>query len=201
MKDGFVHGAQHHWGRYRGGRSAEWTCCRTLTPCTASPHVFRDDDPAVLHRRLGFATTASISTATHPLEVVALDCELVQTTAGLVLARLTVIDGSTRAVVLDEYVRTQGALLDPVTRFSGIKREDLEGPTSKAVLDTVAVRKALGALIGPDTIIVGHGRASMGYSACADMSVENDLRAMRLVHPPERLIDTVVVRLEPRRPG
>ena len=65
---------------------------------------------------------------------------------------------------------------DVNTRFSGVKEEDLD----KALMDLEAVRAASCMFIGPDTIIVGHG-------------LENDLRALRLMH--SKVIDTAVVSL------
>jgi RNA exonuclease 1 len=112
---------------------------------------------------------------TKALPIVALDCELVYTTAGLSLARLTVVDDRGNAV-LDEFVRPEGTVLDLVTQFSGVKAEDLEPP--RAVLDIRAVRRALGAFVSKETIMVGHG-------------LENDLKAIRIVH--DRVIDTAAV--------
>jgi RNA exonuclease len=65
-------------------------------------------------------------------------------------------------------------------RFSGITPELL----GTAVLDLAAVRQALRAFIGPQTIIVGH-------------ALENDLRTLRMVH--HRIVDTCV--LFPHRAG
>jgi RNA exonuclease 1 len=115
------------------------------------------------------------------LPIVALDCELVYTTAGMSLARLTVVDDR-GDVVLDEFVRPHGVVLDYNTKFSGVKHEDIEGggknKKEPAVLDLQAVRQALGAFISEQTIIVGHG-------------LENDLKALRIVH--DRVIDTTAV--------
>lgn len=172
----------HEACRYHPGRKVyrtnDYSCCNSSMPCSRGPHIFEDKESKVLHARRTFVTTDAISTATAPLDVAAFDCELVYTTAGLSLARLTVISGQ-REKVLDELVRPPGDLLDPITKYSGIKREDLD----KAVLDLVAVRKAFGALIDSNTILVGH-------------ALENDLAAIRLVHPPDRLIDTIAVRTQ-----
>jgi RNA exonuclease 1 len=118
------------------------------------------------------------------MDILALDCELIHTTSGLELARLTVLDAS-GTVVMDEFTRPIGAVVDLVTRFSGVQEGDLD----KAVLDIDGARRALGAMMGVNTILVGHG-------------LENDLKALRLVH--DRLIDTAVVRspeIPMRRPS
>ena len=111
------------------------------------------------------------------MDVVALDCELCYTTSGLSLARVTILAGNGQQV-LDLNVRPHGAVVDLNTRFSGLTDEDV----AKSVIDIYGARRALGTLIGPKTIMIGHG-------------TENDLRALRLVHPADRTIDTAVVRL------
>ena len=98
---------------------------------------------------------------------------MVQTTAGLSLARLTVVD-SNGAVVLDAHVKPPGTLLDTNLRFSGVKVEDIENAT----FDVHSVREALREYIDEETVIVGHG-------------LENDLKALRLIHP--KCIDTAIV--------
>ncbi|KAI5481748.1 RNA exonuclease 1 [Pseudohyphozyma bogoriensis] len=136
-----------------------------------------DDDIQKLHSRVAFVPTSSlksVKSATTPKpEVIALDCELIYTTAGMALAQLTVV-GHDGAVLLDEDVRVNGHPLDLNTRFSGVKEEDL----GKAVLDCAGVREALGRFMDEKTIIVGHG-------------LENDLKALRLVHP--TIIDTAIL--------
>lgn len=76
------------------------------------------------------------------------------------------------------------------TRFSGVRAADLEN----AVMDINDVRAAACSFIGPDTVIVGHGCVDLSNSVTSDTSrLENDLRAMRLLHP--HVIDTAIVRL------
>lgn len=124
-----------------------------------------------------------------------MDCELIYTTAGLSLARVTVVAPSARQtssttlatdVILDEYVRppNESRVLDLVTRFSGIAEDDIDPAKGKAKFDLVGVQEALGkAGITDRTIFVGHG-------------LENDLKALRVVHP--RCIDTAALFPHPR---
>lgn len=91
----------------------------------------------------------------------------------MALARLTVIDEN-GSVILDEKIIPQGSILDRNVRYSGVQEKDIE----EAVMDLRAVREALGDLISEETVIVGHG-------------VENDLKALRLVHL--NVIDTAIV--------
>lgn len=180
-----------------GIKERVFSCCPSpgAVTCQIGPHVFRvchttlprrsslisldtqDKSIEALHSRIPFISTSSLSSVQSPKipphDIVALDCELVYTTSGMALARLTVVDSS-GLVILDAHVRPHGSVLDLNTRFSGVKQSDVE----MAVLDVVTVREELGKLVGVNTIIVGHG-------------LENDLKALRLVHL--TVIDTAIV--------
>ncbi|GAA5882690.1 hypothetical protein JCM16303_006546 [Sporobolomyces ruberrimus] len=174
----------YHYGKMMsekigGVRQRVWSCCPTpqATPCQVGPHVFKDEDPIDLHARVGFITSSSLPRPSRSelQDLVALDCELLYTTSGLSLARLTVVssDGS---LLYDIHVlpsRTS-TIVDLNTRYSGILRGDLE----KAEKGLEGVREELGRWVGEDTVIVGHG-------------LENDLRALRLVH--KKVIDTAIL--------
>lgn len=145
----------------------------------------QDEDVAALHSRVPFVATSSLrsslasSSSDLPpsVDIVALDCEMIYTTAGMSLARVTVVSAS-GSTLLDEHVRPQHGVvpLDLNTRFSGVVAADLD----KAVLDVPGVRRALAQFVDSETVFVGHG-------------VENDLKALRLVH--DKVIDTAIVRL------
>ena len=64
---------------------------------------------------------------------------------------------------------------DFISRFSGIHPDEY---ATSAVLPLESVRRALGRLIGMDTILIGH-------------ALDNDLRALRLVH--QRVVDTAAL--------
>ncbi|TKY89838.1 hypothetical protein EX895_001135 [Sporisorium graminicola] len=190
----------YHWGRRRydkqggrggGGRAQKWTCCdkavggSTLGDdgCCFGPHVFKETAGLDLHRREAFITTKELvesvkreqgSSKLAPLEIVALDCELSYTTAGLTLTRLTLVDEQ-GDMILDEIVRTRTDIVDYNTRFSGITAEAYE---EQAVFDLPGVRKTMAQFVGENTVLVGHG-------------LENDLRAIRLVH--HKVVDTVML--------
>lgn len=187
---------RYHWGKRRfdkqagtKGRVQMWMCCgkqvgsSTLgdDSCCFGPHVFKETAGLDLHRREAFITTQELvesikdkASSTAPLDIVAVDCELSYTTAGLTLTRLTLVDEEGE-MVLDELVRARTDIVDYNTRFSGITKEDYE---EKAIFTLEEVRKMMARFVGVDTILVGHG-------------LENDLRAIRLVH--HKVVDTVML--------
>ncbi|WVW80449.1 hypothetical protein I302_102431 [Kwoniella bestiolae CBS 10118] len=178
---------KYHYGRtlperIEGRRKWIYTCCgkeRGEGGCQDYIHVFsEEDDDAALARRVPYKTTAQvIGKGDGGLgrwnEVVAMDCEMIYTTAGISLGRVTIVDENGE-ILLDELVRQTVPVLDVNTRFSGITPDQLQ----TAVMDLPAVRAAACMFIGTETIIVGHG-------------LENDLRALRLLH--SKVIDTAVV--------
>ena len=88
-----------------------YTCCSRLTAegegCIRGPHVFYESKAEDLHSRHPFSLcrppeeSGSIDTA---LDVVALDCEMIYTTGGMRVARVSVVDGS-GTEVFDQLVR------------------------------------------------------------------------------------------------
>ncbi|CAJ0577774.1 unnamed protein product, partial [Mesorhabditis spiculigera] len=103
----------------------------------------------------------------------ALDCEMVYTTWGPALARVTVVDFDDK-VVLDKKILPRNAVVDANTKFSGLTIEELnrEGCSWKEA------NKALDTIINNKTVLIGH-------------SLESDLKAMRIVH--RRVVDTSIV--------
>lgn len=79
-------------------------------------HVFYENSPGDLHRRHAFSHTraplpdpppgdsASSGDIDTALDVVALDCEMIYTTGGFRVARVSVVD-STGKEVFDQFVR------------------------------------------------------------------------------------------------
>lgn len=216
------HWGKKRWDRDTGvgqrARIQKWTCCgrstdlQTAAPtlsqlagyggpsvqiegedgCAKGPHVFKENDVAMLHRREAFRTTAELAeelkssaltgeaeNASGPLDIVALDCELSFTTAGMSLTRVSVLNEA-GDLVFDEIVRPRAAVLDDNLRFSGIKRAEIEAPGVRSLSE---VRLSLARLIGPSTIMVGHG-------------LENDLRALRILHT--AIVDTALLFPHPR---
>ncbi|EGD73751.1 hypothetical protein PTSG_11507, partial [Salpingoeca rosetta] len=102
--------------------------------------------------------------------------------AHLALARLSVVAGSgplTGRAIIDDYLTMTEPVVDYVTRFSGIREEDLNPETSarhltrlKTTYSKVLFLAALGVRF------VGHG-------------LRKDFRVINVVLPPEQVFDTV----------
>ncbi|EAY10077.1 exonuclease family protein [Trichomonas vaginalis G3] len=106
-------------------------------------------------------------------EIIAIDCEMVETKLGSELARLSVTDFEGKPL-LDQLFKPTNEILDYRTPFSGISEETLANVTvtpdqALKILSKYASRK---------TIIVGH-------------SLENDFRSLKLIH--HRCIDTALL--------
>lgn len=116
-----------------------------------------------------------------PVSVVALDCEMLYTSLGMELCRVTCVDYNGRKT-LDRVVRPTGRILDYNTRFSGIS--DINEPIITETgekggsISFEEAHKLIFKLINKETVLVGHG-------------LENDLIAMRLVH--DRIVDTSIL--------
>ena len=104
--------------------------------------------------------------------VISLDCEMVGTTQGAELAKITLVDAATSEVLLDTFVRPEGEVVDLRTATSGVTAKDLKNAAySFRELQTMLLSQ----YIFRDTVLLGHG-------------LKNDLDVLRLSHP--RLIDT-----------
>lgn len=128
-----------------------------------------------------FVRTRNQCQASQP-RVVALDCEMVQTSEGTALARITLVqldtiqeDGTIEhTVVLDELVKPSCPVLDYVTQYSGITAAMLN--PVKTRLEQIQAFLVL--WLNKDDIIVGH-------------SLDNDFRAIQLIH--DIVVDTSVL--------
>lgn len=166
----------HPCGRFTYRGETKYVCCRSPVSiegcCTATSHVFEIQNP---HELAGFVATLepSGSADQRSHHVYALDCEMVYTTRGMELARVTVVDDKCKTVY-ESIVQPSGKLVDCNTRFSGLTDDMLINVTRKLT----DVQAALLLLFNSKTILIGH-------------SLESDLKALRIIHP--TVIDTSVL--------
>ncbi|KAJ7047275.1 ribonuclease H-like domain-containing protein [Mycena alexandri] len=175
----------YHWGKpvsrtVSGQKVRVHRCCSRPAPdddgCVRGPgHVFYESKPELLHARHAYSFLKSSPSAGTVLDVAALDCEMIYTTGGMRVARVSVVDGA-GTEVFDELVRMDEGVevIDYNTRFSGITEEDY----AKAVLPLSSIRESLDTLINADTVLIGHG-------------LDNDLNTLRIVHT--NCVDTSVM--------
>lgn len=110
----------------------------------------------------------------------AMDCEMVNSASGKVLARVSVVDFNEN-VLLDEYVKPEEEIIDYLTQYSGITEELLRDVTT-TLSD---IQKRILDIVSADDYLVGH-------------SLENDLQVLKLRH--EKIVDTAIVFKHPRGP-
>ena len=86
-----------------------YTCCHRPTTegggCTQGPHVFYESDLASLHTRHPFSSQKPSSEGKKKeRDVVALDCEMIYTTGGFRVARVSIVDARGQEI-FDELVK------------------------------------------------------------------------------------------------
>ena len=170
----------YHWGKLRFNL---WSCCHTpggSRGCSsASSHVWSglQSSPGTFGPLRGYlgADPGINQFGYFNSSIYALDCEMVFTKVGMELARVTVVDVEGRKVY-DRLVHPEYPIIDYNTRFSGITAKDYYYSSHCKTLRQVQMD--LVSFISAETILIGH-------------SIENDLRALKLVH--STIIDTSVV--------
>ncbi|VDK36548.1 unnamed protein product [Taenia asiatica] len=175
----------YHWGkpirrRMPGsGFDLHYTCCQAESGqegCQVAPkgHVNDTNKWCDLEGYLTTLPPALDNSAAEPrVNVYSLDCEMVYTSGGCELGRVTVIDTNLN-VVMDRVIRPLNPIIDANTRFSGLSIEQLEA----SQLQITDVQMELLQLWDEDTILIGH-------------SLESDLTALKFIH--SKVVDTSVV--------
>ncbi|KAG9326687.1 hypothetical protein KVV02_002883 [Mortierella alpina] len=138
-------------------------------------------DPNAEHQP-GWTETEQTKPSDPPVakKMIAMDCEMVRTTAGSELTRVTLVDEEGKAIY-DQLVMPDNPVVDYLTQYSGMTAERLEGVTTRLA----DVQRKLQELVTHDTILVGH-------------SLENDMKVLKHAHP--FIIDTAMVYHHTRGP-
>ena len=112
-------------------------------------------------------------------DLLAIDCEMCQTTKGSELTRISIVD-SKLMVVCDKLVKPPNEITNYLTQWSGITENLLKDVT----LTIEDVHDEIFDFMDSNTILCGH-------------SLENDLIAMKLIH--NKVIDTAVLYMKRMR--
>lgn len=168
VKEVCVHHSGRIWNqRLHGSVRKIYSCCRsdsTAAGCSsADAHVV--DGTSHPDYRKGFVRTKKKEgVADNMSGIYALDCEMCNTTIGMELTRVTVVDSKCKTV-LEEMVKPDNMILDYNSKFSGITERDLEGVTTRLS----DIQSKLCELFSDKTILIGH-------------SLDSDFKALKLLH-------------------
>lgn len=154
-----------------------WTCCERSEDeegcSTSSQHVWSG-----LSERINGPLTNFVKTVQRnqhnmfsKYKVFALDCEMLYTTAGLEVGKVTLVSVEGK-IIYDTYVTPEHPVLDYNTKYSGLTGEIFSSGNQKNFFQ---VQRELINIITDDTILIGHG-------------LNNDLRVLKILH--EKVIDT-----------
>lgn len=168
------------WSERTGGTFIKiYSCCKneTGTGGCSSSDVHIVDGTGHPEYNKGFVKTPPSKGDTDSPNscpgIYALDCEMCNTTVGMELTRLTVVDTNCKTV-LEMLVKPKNTILDYNTKFSGIKEGDLDN----VVDDLQSAQEKLMKIVSSKTILIGH-------------SLDSDLKALKVVH--STVIDTAEV--------
>jgi len=148
-------------------------CQVPVLPLSGRRHEF-DDHP--------FIQTVPLQ-GQEPSSIFALDCEMVLSSVGQELARVTLIELQdidsvsnkiSYQVILDELVKPHRPVLDYITEFSGITAKMLD-PVSTTLAQ---VQASLLTILHKEDTLIGH-------------SLENDLLSLHMIH--ENVVDTSII--------
>lgn len=168
----------YHSGKLKFERSKNekfWLCCykrQHESGCESSIYHMPDklDDDALEN----FIEIKGISNKNiKDPNFYALDCEMVNTTIGIEIVRVTVINHEGEEIY-ESKVKPKNLILDYKSKYSGITEDSLKN-CSKRLLD---VQLDLLKVFDKDTILIGH-------------SLESDLKALKMVH--YNVVDTSIM--------
>jgi len=180
----FQHDKQNSQCRFHDGvkqfklkADKTYSCCNeglTALGCTIEDwHTFTGNE--FRHVRTEFEPTPWANLGEDsPLSAYAIDCEMIFTTRGHELARVTLIDFDGK-MVFDWFVETVGRVVDYVTKWSGITEELFKAATRHSFEE---VRQELFKYINSKTFVIGHG-------------LDSDLKILKLIHL--RVLDTTIL--------
>ncbi|KAG4303081.1 hypothetical protein PCK1_000747 [Pneumocystis canis] len=177
----------YHWGNLTKSNYEQtklYSCCYESNTdsigCTTHPyHVFKITSPSKLAAQIQFIKSQTPVESSF-LGAAVIDCEMIYTTGGMELARITIYDINEN-LLLDNLIKPKNKVIDFNTRWSGITSLE-NAKISLSELHHILFTKLK---LCNSTILIGHG-------------LENDLIAIRLIH--KRIIDTAILFQDEKRP-
>ncbi|CCJ30887.1 unnamed protein product [Pneumocystis jirovecii] len=171
---------RYHWGKLiktSNEQTKIYSCCHesntdSIGCITSLHHVFKITSPSKLAAEIKFVASQAPMQSSF-LDAAVLDCEMIYTTGGMELARITIYD-ICENLLIDKLIKPKNKIIDFNTRWSGIKSLD-NAELSLSDLHNILFTDLK---LCSSTILIGHG-------------LENDLIAIRLVH--KRIIDTALL--------
>ena len=179
----------YYHNRHTTNSRGNYTCCNrqigSRACCVAPSHTVSGHghpDKTLNYVRLPSPTSPSLPSSSSSVvdhhQVYAMDCEMVSTTVGYELARISIVNTELNTV-LDHYVKPSNPILDHNTKFSGIT-----GANMKSVVWTLTdVHNFMFEFMSSESIIVGHG-------------LDHDFQVLKLIH--SNVIDTAHLYAHPR---
>ncbi|EDU45886.1 RNA exonuclease 3 [Pyrenophora tritici-repentis Pt-1C-BFP] len=166
-----------------------YNCCNSHVSAsvkycvTTQRHTLRKYKQSDLDRIYQFHMTPPVYAGQNrtPRAAVAIDCEMGTAKLGdSELIRISAIDYFTGEVLVNNLVEPDLPMQSLNTQYSGVTFDQLNHAVlvGHSLKGKVGAREALWRFVGPETFIVGHG-------------VNNDLRALRMIHP--RVVDSYMV--------
>lgn len=169
----------YHSGKLKFDRTKNekfWLCCyqrQHESGCESSIYHTPDklDDDALEDFVMTKSSESNLKT--NEPNFYALDCEMVSTTVGIEIVRVTVINHE-GVEVYESKVKPFNPILDYKSKYSGITENCLRD-CSKRLFD---IQQDLLKIFNKDTILIGH-------------SLESDLKALKMVH--YNVVDTSII--------
>lgn len=164
----------HMWNeRINRALEKRYSCCKgdpSAGGCSSNPYHVHKGELELANYEGFVETQPKLEREPNKHGIYALDCEMCYTTIGLELTRVTVINHKSE-VVYEKLVKPANSILDYNTKFSGIKKGDLDN-IETTIVD---VQKDLLDLFSSKSLIIGH-------------SLDSDMKALKIFH--SRYIDT-----------
>lgn len=195
-----------------GERQRIYRCCSQADPapgCDVGSHVFYESSAEKLHSRHAFSP--SLPEVATALDVAVIDCEMIYTTGGMSVARVSILDGK-GTQIFDELVRmSEGVeiMCVPELDLSPVIRADISlcGTIETTIqgiwecncgFSTSYARRRFSGITSLADAVLDLAGIRTALDSFIDAStivvghaVDNDLKTLRMVH--QNIVDTALL--------